>query len=98
MTNKIETKKAANLTQRGKGRPKGSANKTTALVKEAILSAAEAHGEDDKGKGKLKGYMRLLARTERKAFAQLLGKVLPTQVTGDDEGGPVVFQTIYETK
>ena len=88
---------AANLTRKGAGRPKGAANKTTALLKEAILKAAEATGEDMNGKGKLTGYCRFLAKTEPKAFAQLLGKVLPLQLTGDG-GGPVgvMFQTVYE--
>jgi hypothetical protein len=51
------------------------------------------------GKGKLTGYCRFLAKTEPKAFAQLLGKVLPMQVTGDG-GGPVgvLFQTVYEDR
>lgn len=96
MTNKIEGKN--NLSRQGRGRPKGATNKTTALLKEAILQAAEAHGENGKGKGKLKGYLTLLAREEKKAFAQLLGKVMPLQVTGDGDGGPVIFQTVYETK
>jgi hypothetical protein len=54
------------------------------LLKEAILKAAEATGEDGKGKGKLTGYCKYLAISEPKAFAQLLGKVLPMQVTGAD--------------
>lgn len=76
------------------GRPPGSKNKTTAKLKEAILLAAENHGEDGKGKGKLTGYCQKLAKDEPKAFAQLLGKVLPMQVTGpDDENGkPTAIQ------
>jgi hypothetical protein len=68
------------------GRSKGTPNKTTALLKEAIIRAAETVGEDMQGKGKLTGYCRFLAKTEPKAFAQLLGKVLPMQVTGEDGG------------
>lgn len=79
-----------NLTKRGAGRPKGAKNRTTALLKEAILKAAETVGEDHKGKGKLTGYCRFLAKTEPKAFAQLLGRVLPMQVTGEDGGAVVV--------
>lgn len=70
----------------GPGRPKGSPNKTTALLKEAIIKAAEEVGEDGNGKGDLTGYLRFLARGEPKAFAGLLGKVLPMQVTGEDGG------------
>jgi len=68
------------------GRAKGTPNKTTALIKEAIIRAAEAVGEDMNGKGKLTGYCKFLARTEPKAFAQLLGRVLPLQITGADGG------------
>jgi hypothetical protein len=77
----------------GPGRPKGAPNKTTALLKEAIIRAAEAAGEDGRGKGKLTGYCTFLAKSEPKAFAQLLGKVLPMQIAGDD-GGPVVLEIV----
>lgn len=81
----------------GPGRPKGLANKTTAALKEAILLAAEEHGFDGNGKEGLKGYLKRVAAEDIKAFAGLLGKVLPMQVTGED-GGPVLFKTIYEQK
>ena len=77
-----------NLPGPGPGRPKGVPNRTTALLKDAILQAAEAVGADKQGLDGLKGYCTYLATEEPKAFAQLLGKVLPTQVTGED-GGPV---------
>ena len=70
------------------GRVKGTPNKTTALLKEAILGAATATGSDGNGTDGLLGYCTFLARQEPKAFTQLLGKVLPMQVTGED-GGPV---------
>ena len=82
MTNKQTGNKA------GPGRPKGSPNKTTALLKEAILGAATATGSDGQGKDGLMGYCGYLAKSEPKAFAQLLGKVLPMQITGED-GGPI---------
>lgn len=75
-------------TPRSPGRPKGTPNKTTATLKEAILLAAEETGEDTKGKGGLVGYLRRVAKEDVKAFSGLLGKVLPMQVTGED-GGPV---------
>ncbi len=79
-----------NLPGPGPGRPKGQPNKTTQLLKEAIIKAAEAVGEDKSGKDGLVGYCMFLAKDEPKAFAALLGKVLPMQVTGEDGGALVI--------
>lgn len=79
------------------GRAKGTPNKTTAALKEAVIRAAELTGSDGKGKGKLTGYCQFLAVSEPKAFAMLLGKVLPLQIAGGD-GGPlqVIVQRFSE--
>ena len=81
------------------GRKKGTPNKTSGMLKEAILRAAELVGEDGDGKGKTVGYLKMLARSEPKAFAGLLGRVLPLQIGGDpDNPIPVTFQTVYEQR
>lgn len=84
--------------ERRGGRKKGTPNKTTKLVKEAIIEAAEALGEDGKGKNGTTGYLKTLAVKEPKAFATLLGRVLPMEVTGRD-GEPITvkFETTYES-
>lgn len=64
------------------GRKKGTPNKTTALLKDAILKAAENAGKD---KG-LVGYLEKQAQDNPAPFLALLGKVLPMQVTGEDGG------------
>ncbi|HKR17646.1 hypothetical protein [Rhizorhapis sp.] len=76
--------KPENLTNAGKGRKKGVLNKTTALLKDAILAAAAQAG----GKDGLVGYLKTQASANPQSFLPLLGKVLPMQVTGED-GGPV---------
>ena len=88
MTNKQRAE-----TPKSPGRPKGSVNKTTATLKEAILKAAEDVGQDGNGKDGLTGYLKHVASTDVKAFSSLLGKVLPMQVTGEDGGAiQVVIQ------
>lgn len=74
------------------GRKKGTPNKTTAALKDAILQAAEAAG----GNAGTVGYLTWLAKDSPPAFASLLGKVLPMQVTGED-GGPLQVQIIKRT-
>lgn len=73
----------------GPGRPKGSVNKTTGALKEAILLAAQGVGSDGAGKDGLTGYLTHVAKTDVKAFSGLLGKVLPLQVVGDEDGGGI---------
>jgi hypothetical protein len=50
------------------GRPKGAQNKTTTVLKDAILAAAEQAG-DEAG---LVGYLRNMATTNPSAFLSLL--------------------------
>lgn len=71
----------------GPGRPKGLVNKTTALLKEAVLLAAELVGEDGKGKDGLVGFLQKQAAKENNApFMALLARILPMQVAGEGEG------------
>jgi hypothetical protein len=69
-------------TQPPGGSRKGVPNKTTALLKDAILKAAENAG----GKDGLIGYLQVQATANPGPFMALLGKVLPMQVTGADGG------------
>src|ERR1700730_10903488 len=66
----------------GKGRKKGTPNKTTKLLKDAILKAAEKAG----GKGGLVTYLQAQASKNPGPFMALLGKVLPMQIAGHDGG------------
>ena len=69
----------------GKGRPKGSKNKTTALLKDAILQAAEQAGD----KEGMVGYLKKQAKDNPGPFMSLLGKVLPMQVEGTGPNGAI---------
>jgi hypothetical protein len=68
----------------GKGRPKGAVNKTTAVLKDAILKAGEDAG-NKVGNGGLVSYLAFQATENPTSFMTLLGKVLPLQVAGDPE-------------
>ena len=64
------------------GRQKGTPNKTTALLKDAILQAAQNAG----GKEGIIGYLTVQAEQNPGPFLSLLGKVLPMTVTATHEG------------
>lgn len=74
----------------GPGRPKGSPNKTTAMLKDAVLEAAAKAG----GKAGLVGYLQRQADENPTAFMSLLGKAMPLQVQGAGENGAFVSEII----
>ena len=71
----------------GQGRPKGTPNRLTADVRAMILAALDKAG----------GIDYLVAQSERNpaAFLTLVGKVLPLQMTGANDG-PVMIITGVE--
>lgn len=79
--------------QRFGGRIKGTPNKVTASLKDAIMRAATLAGEDlqvDKDGKPLKNraeglihYLRVQATINPQSFIPLLGRVLPLQIDGD---------------
>lgn len=71
-------KKQFNDGKPGPGRPKGLQNKTTSLLKDAILKAAT-----EAGNGSLVQYLKEQAKDNPGPFMALLGKVLPLQVDID---------------
>lgn len=81
----------------GRGRAKGTPNRTTSVLKEAILLAAAQVGRDGRGKDGLTGYLRRVAINDARAFAGLLGKVLPMQVEGP-RGGPIPVEQQVDPK
>lgn len=90
MTSKIDGEKrggASNLTNAGKGRPKGSVNKNTAALKDMILNAL----------GKAGGVDYLVEQSEKNpnAFLTLVGKVLPLDVNNKHDG-QVVAHVVFK--
>lgn len=78
MSTKIQGEKrggAANLTNAGKGRPKGAVNKKTAALKDMILASLDQVGGMD--------YLAQQAKDNPTAYLTLVGKVLPMTVNGD---------------
>ncbi|MDX9893866.1 MAG: hypothetical protein RBS34_00370 [Desulfofustis sp.] len=69
----------------GAGRKKGVPNKITGDIKAMVLGALDAKGGQ--------AYLERQADENPVAFMGLLGKILPTQITGDKEN-PVVVQQI----
>ena len=59
--------------------------KITLLLKDAIVRAAELAGYDGKGRDELLGYLKRLAIKEPKAYAGLLGRVLPYHITARND-------------
>ena len=78
----------------GPGRRKGVPNKSTQLLKDAILKAAT-----DAGGGDMAVYLQQQAKDNPGPFLALLGKVLPLQIAGEGGGAlRVLFETVYERK
>jgi hypothetical protein len=68
------------------GRKKGTSNKFTKNVREAILAAFEEAGGVD--------YLRRVAKEDPKTFCTLLGKTMSTVVAGDEDKPQVLGVTI----
>jgi hypothetical protein len=67
----------------GPGRPKGTPNKTTGALKDAILHAFDKVGGED--------YLVTVARNDPRTFCTLLGRVLPAEFKGEVNGGHTVI-------
>lgn len=81
MNNKIQSE---NLTNRGRGRPKGSPNRNTQAIKEMLLASLDNVGGQ--------AYFEQQAKENPTAFMSLIAKIIPSEVkkeiTGAD-GGPI---------
>jgi hypothetical protein len=81
------------------GRRKGVPNKTTLVLKQAILRAAEAVGSDGNGRDGLQGYLMMIAEKHPREMVFLISKVLPLQVSADpDSPQVVVFRSAADVR
>ena len=76
------TPKPENMTNKGRGRPKGSPNKSTAAIKEMLLASLDAVGGTQ--------YFIRQADENPTAYMSLMSKIIPSEVkkeiTGADGG------------
>jgi hypothetical protein len=91
----------------GSGRKRGTPNRMTTTLKEAVVAAAELvgqkqlnekTGEYEPGEGGLVGYMVHLALHNERAFAMLLGRVLPMHINADMRLEPKRYETEEEVR
>jgi hypothetical protein len=78
MTNDQGPKIGGNRGNAGQGRPKGAVNKTTAILKDAILQGAE-----NAGGGDLVAYLTQQAKDHPGPYLSLIGKILPFHLKGN---------------
>ncbi len=83
--------RVANLTNAGKGRPKGVPNRTTVTVKAVIEAAADAIG----GAERMAAWVRENPDNERLFWSVIYPKLLPLQLTGEG-GGPIAVVGVIE--
>ncbi|MBR0848801.1 hypothetical protein JQ543_13695 [Bradyrhizobium diazoefficiens] len=55
-------------------------NKITRDLKQGIVDAAIKHGSNGKGAGGLGGFFQYMIKNDLRAFASLMGRVIPLQV------------------
>jgi hypothetical protein len=81
------------------GREKGTPNKTTRFLKDAVMLAAELEGRDGNGKDELVGFLRRVANEDLRAFVMLLGRVLPLQYDSrPDTRVEVTYRSVAEVR
>ena len=79
------------------GRKPGVQNRTTRLLREAVLLAAEAQGADGRGRDKLVGFLQTFARKFPVEFVQhLLAKLIPMQAVIEASMKPQETMTLPE--
>ena len=79
------------------GRRRGETMRTTAVLKDAIIYAAQLVGEDGEGLNGLVGYLVSIAREDKKTYAALLSRVIPLHVTSTNKT-EITYRSAEEVK
>jgi hypothetical protein len=79
----------ANLTRKGRGRPKGSPNKLSKAAKDIIAAVAEDLG----GQRRMVAWVKEAPENEKAFWATIYPKLLPLTLSGDPES-PLAVQVI----
>lgn len=79
-----------NLTRTGLGRPKGVPNKSNAMLKDMILHALDMAGGPK--------YLYEQSQKNPGPFMALIGKVLPLQITGANNGPVMVITGVMRAE
>lgn len=83
------------------GRPAGATSKYTRVIKEAILIAAEEHGRNGNGKGRLIGFMHKVIEEDLRTFCMMLTRSMLLQTENrelDKEKQKVVYKSVEEVQ
>lgn len=74
----------------GSGRRPGQTTRSTRILKDAMLMAAEINGSDGKGKDGLQGYLTMCAHKYPRQYMLLLARLIPLDVKGLGQGNNYV--------
>ena len=80
------------------GRQKGTPNKITVQLREAVVLAANIVGSDGQGKDGIIGYLVKQAKMEPRAYMSLLGRVIPLHIQGHLDHEHRVLKTKEEVR
>jgi len=86
-----ETEKKLFAGKPGPGRPKGSANKTTAIIKDAIVAVYADLQDSVEDADKANAHFLKWAKDNATEFYKLASKLIPIQVGGDPDN-PVIHE------
>ena len=65
------------------GRKKGTPNKSTRNIRDAMTESAVKHGIDGKGTGGLTGFCQWLLKNDLKAWCHIFSRLVPLQVAAE---------------